>query len=270
VSKVERPTEEELQAYVDDRLVAERRVEIEAYLLANPAIATRIRSYRKSRQDLHEAFQARLEEPIPRRLRMSTITAGLRQARVARALSAVTACFCLVFGFLLGWYTSSVLDPDIPLLGASTQVRTLKHDATSAHRLLAAVGPADTLLTAEEAQLQRWVQRRVGESFKIPDLSEFGMHFMGGQILPYKHDNAVALLLYRDDKGGRVTVYLRAGEHGDATLRSARLDDTLVFYWLDSRCGYVVAAAPDLERLSNIATAVYDYFERPSSDGRRL
>ena len=40
MNKVERPTEEELQAYVDDRLGFERRVEIEAYLLAHPAAAS--------------------------------------------------------------------------------------------------------------------------------------------------------------------------------------------------------------------------------------
>jgi anti-sigma factor RsiW len=267
VNKVERPTEEELQAYVDDRLGFERRVEIEAYLLAHPAAASRIQSFRKSRHDLQEALRAKHREPIPRRLRVGAIMAGLRQARVARAVAFASAAFCLVLGFLLGW---SVRNFDLPPLGASAQVRALKHDATSAHRLLAAGGLANTFLTAEEAQLQRWVQRRVGGSFRIPDLSEFGMRFMGGQILPYKQDNAVALLLYRDDKGGRVTVYLRAGEHGQTRLHSARLDDTLVFYWLDSRCGYVVAAAPDLERLSNIAKAVYDYFERPSDDGARL
>ena len=66
-------------------------------------------------------------------------------------------------------------------------------------------------LTAPEAQLQRWLLRRLGAPFKVPDLSEFGMHFMGGQILPYKQDNAVALLLYGDDKGGRVTIYKGRG-----------------------------------------------------------
>jgi anti-sigma factor RsiW len=251
VNKVARPTEEELQAYVDDRLGSERRVEIEAYLLAHPAAASRIQSFRKSRHELQEALRVKLREPIPRRLRVGAIMAGLRQARVARAAAVAFAAFCLVLGFLLGW---SVRNFDSPPLGASAQVRALKHDATSAHRLLAAGGLANAFLTAEEAQLQRWVQRRVGRSFKIPDLSEFGMRLIGGQILPYKQD----------------TVYLRAGEHGQTRLHSARLDDTLVFYWLDSRCGYVVAAAPDLERLSNIAKAVYDYFERPSDDGARL
>ncbi len=76
MSKVERPTEAELQAYVDDRLGFERRVEIEAYLLAHPAAASRIQSYRKSRHDLQEALRAKLREPIPRRLRVSGSSAG--------------------------------------------------------------------------------------------------------------------------------------------------------------------------------------------------
>jgi anti-sigma factor RsiW len=271
VSSVERPTEEELQAYVDGRLGTERRAAVEAYLFSNPAVAARIRSYREAQRELQDVFRSKAEEPIPRRLRVVTIEAELRQARMTRFRLAAAACFCLVFGFFAGLSTNRIGDLNIPLIGASMQAQAaLKYDAISAHRFLSTKGPADAVLTAPEAQLQRWLLRRLGAPFKVPDLSEFGMHFMGGQILPYKQDNAVALLLYGDDQGGRVTIYLRAGEHGDTRLRSAQLDDTLIFYWFDDRCGYVIAAAPELGRLSNIAKAVHDYFEPPKPNGQPL
>jgi anti-sigma factor RsiW len=270
VSSVDRPSEEELQAHVDGRLDAERSAAVEAYLLSNPVVAARIHSYAEARRELQKALLPKAREPIPKRICVRTIEARLRQARTARYRLAAVACFGVIFGFLAGLFVSSIGGLNIPILGISTQAQALKYDAISAHRFLSTGRPADTVLTAQDAQLQRWLLRRLGAPFKVPDLSEFGMHFMGGQILPYKQDNAVALLLYGDDKGGRVTVYLRAGEHGDTRLRSADLDDTRIFYWLDDRCGFVVAAAPDLERLSNIAKAIYDYFELPKRDDQPL
>jgi len=113
-----------------------------------------------------------------------------------------------------------------------------------------AAAPLDLLLT----QAAQGTVRRLSPG-------KPGLRFLGGQILPYRQDNAVALLSYGDDQGVRVTVYLRAGEHGNTVLRSVSLDDTVVFYWLDKRCGYVVAATTDRDRLSRIAKAVFDHFE---------
>jgi anti-sigma factor RsiW len=145
----------------------------------------------------------------------------------------------------------------------SAQTETLKRDAISAHRLLASSAPSDAFMTAGDAQLRRWLLRRLGAPFGIPDLSDFGLHFMGGRIMPYYKDNAIAVLLYGDDKGARVTVYLRAGDLKETKLRGERLDDTVIFYWLDSHCGYVIASMAAEDRMPGIAKAVYDHFEPP-------
>lgn len=97
---------------------------------------------------------------------------------------------------------------------------------------------------------------------------QVAVRLLGGQILPYREDNAIAVLSYGDDQGARATIYLRAGEHRDVALRSARLDDTVIFYWFDRHCGYAVAAAADPERLSRIAQAIFDHFEAPHSGAR--
>ncbi|HZH51138.1 MAG TPA: anti-sigma factor [Microvirga sp.] len=257
----QRVMEDDLQAYVDGRLNPERAVLVESYLRANPRIALRIKSYCRTRQELKDLLAAKAREAIPRRLRIRSIMAGLRQARLDRYRLAAVVCLCLALGFLFGWAVGGMSASGMGFPGAAAQADTLRRDALTAHRFLATGTPADVFLTAEEAQLRRWLHRRLGAPFSIPSLSDFGLRFLGGQILPYRQDNAVALLSYGDDQGVRVTVYLRAGEHGNTVLRSVSLDDTVVFYWLDKRCGYVVAATTDRDRLSRIAKAVFNHFE---------
>ena len=61
-------TEDELQAYVDDVLLPERRAAVEAHLARHPADAERVAAYRAQKQALKALFQPVLDEPLPERL----------------------------------------------------------------------------------------------------------------------------------------------------------------------------------------------------------
>ncbi|MCB5174196.1 anti-sigma factor family protein [Microvirga lenta] len=264
MSTAERHIEEgELQAYVDRRLEPERRAAVEAYLRTNPKTASRIGSYCRHRQDLKDLLDTVAEKPVPRRLHIGTIAAGVRQQRFARYRQVAVICLCIATGLLLGWFLGGMRSIDV--LGLSAQADGLKRDAIAAHRFLSTDIQPSAVLTAGDAQLRRWLLRRLGAPFAVPDLTAFGLNFLGGRILPYRKDNAIALLLYGDGRGVRVTVYMRAGEHVETNLRSARIEDTPVFYWLDNRCGYVIAATADLDRLPSVAAVVFDHFESSAS-----
>lgn len=63
-----RPTEDDLQAYVDDQLPPERRQAVEAYLAQSPEDAARVAAYREQGAQLRSLFNPVLDEPIPQRL----------------------------------------------------------------------------------------------------------------------------------------------------------------------------------------------------------
>ena len=62
------PSEETLMAYVDGELDERTRVEVEAAMLANPDIATRVARHQALRKRVRLAFDTVIEEPVPDRL----------------------------------------------------------------------------------------------------------------------------------------------------------------------------------------------------------
>src|SRR5260370_39592072 len=61
-------TEDELHAYVDNELPAERRGDVEAWLAAHPDDAERVGSWRPMAEALHARYDAVADEPVPKRL----------------------------------------------------------------------------------------------------------------------------------------------------------------------------------------------------------
>src|SRR5258708_21307396 len=61
-------TEDELHAYVDNELPAERRGDVEAWLATHPDDAERGRSWRATADALHARSDAFADQPLPKRL----------------------------------------------------------------------------------------------------------------------------------------------------------------------------------------------------------
>ena len=80
---------------------------------------------------------------------------------------------------------------------------------------------------------------------------------MGGRIVPAE-DRPAALLMYDDDAGKRLTLYVRSAGGNDArNFRYARDGDVAAFSWTDGSLAYVVTARTDKRRLLTIAQAIY-------------
>src|ERR1700704_1317426 len=71
-------TEDELHAYVDNELPAERRADVEEGLAAHPDDAERVRSWRTMAETLHARYAAVADEPVPKRLEIERL---VRQPR---------------------------------------------------------------------------------------------------------------------------------------------------------------------------------------------
>jgi len=63
-------TEDELHAYVDNELPAERRGDVEAWLATHPEDAERVQSWRAMAEALHARYDSVANESVPRRLNL--------------------------------------------------------------------------------------------------------------------------------------------------------------------------------------------------------
>src|ERR1700716_3913025 len=71
-------TEDELHAYVDNELPAERRGDVEAWLSAHPDDAARVQAWRTMAEALHARYDSVLDEAVPKRLEIERL---VRQPR---------------------------------------------------------------------------------------------------------------------------------------------------------------------------------------------
>ena len=227
--------EDELMTYVDGRLSPERVEAVRAYLAVHPDVQERVSQYAEHRQALRAAFGTQVVEPIPGRPRVARLLAECRSGRY-RWFTQITAAICLI---VLGGIGGCAARDIVPLLvspAPEVVARMIVAGAIASHRTFTVEIRHPVEVGADqEAHLVQWLSKRLGRLLVVPDLAATGFRLMGGRLLPAEGGPA-AQLMYENDRGGRLTVYLRAGIAGETKLYQA--DNGLAaFYWADEGLG---------------------------------
>lgn len=236
--------EDDLNAYLDDALDAERRTEVVAYLDTHPEVAQKIAAYRAERDLLRTAFAPIVEEPLPPQLSLARmIEARRRPARTPRWAMAAAAVLLLGIGAAGGWSLRG--------LGAapSAGLQALGREAAASYAVFAPDQARPVEIRAENrAQLVAWTSRRLGRPVAIPDLAASGYRLMGGRVVATEHGPA-ALFMYDDDKGNRLVMFARPMASGSDMPMAPHVQDGINGYtWADNGLGYslVGAVAPGM------------------------
>jgi anti-sigma factor RsiW len=229
--------EDELHAYVDDRLDATRRVEVESHLQANPVLRRRVEGWRRQAEALREALAFRLHEPAPSSLHLGRLleqrTVG-RQRGLFGNLWRVAAAMVLTLGLgaAAGWTARG--------MQRMGEVTRLGMEAAAAHSVFGAdptrpieIGPQN------RPELVAWIDRKLHRTINVPDLSAQGYRLIGGRVLSTMV-GAAAMLVYDDDHGGRITVFLQPMRSDTATMQRVSSGAANGYAWIDAHMGYGV------------------------------
>jgi anti-sigma factor RsiW len=248
-------SEDELHAYVDDRLKAARRQEIERYLDAHSDLSDQVAAYRSHRTNLQAAFAPRAAEPIPPELNLSRLLeARLRQRHGWWWQLAASVVLCLGIGGAAGWYFGSAQRPDRTALAVSL----LQQQALASHSVYAADRRHPIEVAATDSDhLTQWLSNRLHRTVAAPDLSAAGYRLLGGRLLATEHGGAAALFVYDDQQGNRLSVVMRPMA---PELRAALADIAQGAVngctWIDKGIGYAVVATVSDEKLDQIAEQI--------------
>ncbi len=251
--------EDDLQAYVDGRLAAERLALVEAYLAQHPEVRDRITLEQRQRAALRGQLEAKFAEPVPPRLWIANIRAARRGRWIRRTLIAAAGLLLFVAGAGTGWLAGHRTDvAGMPTAPATTAVA---QNASAAYRTYVVEVAHPVEVDAQhQAHLLQWLSRRLGKPLVAPDLAPLGYRLMGGRLLP-GGSGAAAQLMYDDASGKRLTVYVRAAEGSSETaFRFQHEGETSTFAWIDQGFGFAVTGAVPREELLPIAEAVYHGF----------
>lgn len=245
-SMPQRPPEGDFHAYVDGRLEAARRAEIESWLAAHADDAERVTAWRRHKEALSAAFDDALDDPVPAHL----LRAARPQRRRLWGIAAALAWLSVggVIGFVVRGATP-----------AAAPAPSLAHNAAIAHVVYSPEVRHPVEVGADqEAHLVQWLSKRLGVPLKVPHFAAEGFDLVGGRLLPDDR-GPVAQFMYQDGQGRRLTLYVRtdAAENRDTAFRYALEGKVGVFYWLDGRSGYALSGELPREQLLRIAEAAY-------------
>jgi anti-sigma factor RsiW len=245
-------TEDELHAYVDNELPAERRGDVEAWLLTHPDCAGRVRAWREMAEALHVRYDQVADEAVPKRLEIERLVRAPRRW-IYGAIAATLLAF--IGGGGAGWLAHGV--------GASpSAMDNLASDALDAHRLyVVEVRHPVEVPGNERAHLQTWLTKRCGWAVRAPELGTTGLKLVGGRLLPGPTGPA-SFLMYESASGERYTLYASRSKTGTAQMRYTAAENSGAMYWSEDDVGYVLTGPTDKEKLHQVATMVYDQSEK--------
>jgi anti-sigma factor RsiW len=248
-------TEDELHAYVDNELPAERRGDVEAWLATHPDDAARVQSWRSMAEALHARYDAVVDEAVPKRLEVERL---VRQPRnwVYGAIAATLAAF--VFGGGVGWMARGAAAAPSP-----SAMQNFTSEALEAHRLyVVEVRHPVEVPGSERAHLNAWLTKRCGWIVRAPELTPAGLKLVGGRLLPGP-TGAASFMMYEGASGERFTIYTAKSDAEATQMRSSAHGKENALFWADRGVAYVVVSSvDDRARLSQIAQSVYDQMEK--------
>jgi anti-sigma factor RsiW len=236
--------EDDLAAYVDDRLDIDRRREVERFIDVDPDLRRRLALWREDSAALRADAMARLGGPVPQRLRPAEIRRGRSTVFIEQLRRVAAAALLVGIGLIAG----------LQIGDRKTAQRVVPMaDAMSAHRAFARArsdvefGPARPALVASS------VGGHLGRSIAIPDLSPLGLSFLGGRLLA-SDEGPGGMFLFAEPNGDRIAVYVKTlSNRRRVEFASRREGDVTAYFWLENGLGYAVTGASSSKVLPSAA-----------------
>ena len=254
-------TEDELHAYIDGELPADRKEAVANWLADHPEQAALVASWRAQAEAIRARYGAVAEEPVPERLKLDSVLRRDRaNGRSWAALAAAAAVVAFVIGGGVGWMAR----------GASAAIPSafdaFASDALDAYNLyVVEVRHPVEVPGSERAHMTQWLSKRLGQSLRIPDLQPIGLKLVGGRLLPGP-TGAAAFYMYEGPSGERFTIYCaKATSVPETAMRYTSSERAAAFSWIDDNIAYVVSGPADRERLEKVTKAAYEQIEKPGS-----
>ncbi|MGE3335041.1 MAG: anti-sigma factor [Rhodospirillaceae bacterium] len=236
-----RPTEEELQAFIDGELDGVRGADIEAAIHGDAELARQVHAYRADKVRLTQIYAPLLERPIPQEWltkisQRNVVPLPVKTSRRGVIGMAIAASVAATLGTTIAYRHFSEQDGEA-LIAAALAAHALARDIT------AQAVPANAL-----AQL-------AGVDIKAPDLTKMGFALVGMRTLDGPGGSAAAVLAYRD-AGERVfTLYLKRSS-GTPQFDMIKRGDTRICVWQDDVLSTIMLAdvsAAEMLRLASLA-----------------
>jgi len=251
-------TEDELHAFVDGELPADRSEAVAAWLAGHPEQASLVGAWRAQADSIRARYVGIAGEPVPGRLKMEALKRlGRASGRGFLPMAMAASLAAFLIGGAAGWVARGVTQTP------PTAFEMLTADALQAYKLyVVEVRHPVEVPGDERAHMTQWLSKRLGAALDIPDLQSVGLKLVGGRLLPGPTGEAAAFYMYEGNSGERFTIYCAKAASPQTALRYTNDDHVAAFYWVDDKIAYVVSGPANRDRLEQITKAVYEQTDR--------
>lgn len=215
----------------------------------SPRVAALLREWDRQDAALAALYDPVAQEPVPPRL-----TAALSVPPRARWNPARVAAMAglVALGGALG------LAGGMMWSAGSSPVTDLPQQALRSHAVYVVEKLHPVEVTAADLpHLTVWLSNRVGVPLNAPDLGAQGFALMGGRVVPGVEGTA-ALLMYQDEIGRRITLYvMRMPGVDEVETASRAVNGTEVFWWVEHGLACAVVGDVPQSTLRAISAAAY-------------
>lgn len=260
-------SEDNLHAYVDGLLPADRVAEVEAWLAAHPDRAAEVNLWQRQNEALTALFPPVEPDHAPDRLNPHVLARRPQGVTLGWTAMAAAAVVLLAVGAGAGWAVQQFNRPSesAGLIASAVTAHAL-YVNENRHAVEVAAGDRDHLVS--------WLSNRVARPITPPDLASEGFELVGGRLLPGDYDAAdagpAAQLMYQNAANDRVTVYITAAlPASDHAYEFSARDSLDAFYWSNDRITCtVVGSLPEAE-MKAVARKIYTQLTwRPDATGQ--
>lgn len=256
-----------LHAFVDGRLDALGRAQVQSRLDADPAAAAQVLEWQAQRDALRGLHAGLLDEPVPTALLAAAQQLDRRNSRFGRwqRWGGMAASLLLAFG--IGWGSHgqwrAQQEATGPVAARARLASTFGQEALVAHAVFSPEVRHPVEVDAQQQEhLVQWLSKRLNRPLKVPDLREQGYELVGGRLLPGAK-GARAQFMYQNPRGERITLYAGAldaggaGQAAETAFRFTSQGDVATFYWVDGGFGYALAGKLPRTSLLALSESVY-------------
>lgn len=245
--------EDELNAYVDGELPAERIAAVEAWLAGHPDDAMKVAAWRQQAELIRARYGAAINEKPPQRLDVARLTRRHYRGWAAAIAATVAA---LVIGGAAGWTARGAVATNPSGLAMFTS------DALDAYRIYTVEVRHPVEVPGDQRpHLQEWLSKRVGSQLRAPELEKLGLKLVGGRLLPGP-TGPTAFFMYESASGERYTLYCGRTSDQQTALLYTTGERNAAYYWVDGNVAYVLSGPPQQDRLHEIAKSAYDQIDQ--------
>jgi|SRR6185312_7201187 len=248
--------EDELHAFVDGQLPADRREAVAAWLAEHPEQEAEVAAWQAQAEAIRARYGAVAGEALPTRFNLDQLMrdSGARARRPWRTMAAAAVIAAFVVGGGAGWMARGAT------AAVPTTTGSITADALEAHELyVVEVRHPVEVPGNERDHMTQWLSKRLGYAQRIPDLQTLGLKLIGGRLLPGP-TGAAAMYMYEGPTGERFTLYCAKTTTPESALRfrEAAGDRFAAVTWVSEKAAYVVSGPAERARLEQVTKAIYD------------